>query len=120
MYIVSKRNINFTAGMDDRPTLNELIKFGNEEINVIEKIGCKYHNFGTKLLRDDDGSKMGALEGEKRGNAEDISNAVLSRWIRGEGREPRSWATLATVLDECQLSTFADVIRSVKATPGST
>ena len=109
---------NFTAGMDDCPTLTELMKFGDKGVNIIQKIGDKYHKFGTKLLEDDDGSKMGALEGEKRGNAEDINNAVLTRWIRGEGRKPTSWATLATVLDECELS-LADTIRTAKAAPGS-
>ena len=110
--------MNFTAGMDEWPTILELMKFGIREINIIQGIGDKYHNFGIILLQDGDGSKMSALEREKRENAEDINNAVLIRWIRGEGRKPTSWALLATVLDECQLSTLADVIRFEKAMPG--
>ena len=105
--------------MDDCPTLTELMNFGEHHVDIIEEIGAMYHKFGTLLLEDEHGSKMGALEGEKRGNAEDINNAILTRWIRGEGRKPTSWATLATVLDECKLTTLADVIRSVKATPSS-
>ena len=120
MYIYSvKVEHNFTAGMDDRPTLYDLMKFGDGHVDIIEEIGATYHKFGTLLLEDKHG-KMSALEKEKRGNTEDINNTVLTRWIRGEGRKPTSWATLATVLEECQLSTFADIIRSVKATPGST
>jgi hypothetical protein len=115
--LVGKSN-NFTAGMDGCPTLIEFMKFGEHHVNIIEKIGATYHNFGTLLLEDTDGSIMGALEGEKRGNAEDINNAVLTRWIRGEGRKPTSWATLVTVLEQCQLHALADMIRSVMATPG--
>ena len=116
--LVGKSN-NFTTGMDGCPTLIEFMKFGEHHVNIIEKIGATYHNFGTLLLEDTDGSIMGALEGEKRGNAEDINNAVLTRWIRGKGRKPTSWATLATVLGECKLTTLAGVIHSVKATPSS-
>ena len=103
--------------MDDCPTLNDLMNFGEDHVDIIEEIGATYHRFGIFLLEDKHGGKMGALEREYRGNAEDINNTVLTRWIRGEGRKPTSWATLATVLDECQLSTFADIIRSVKAAP---
>ena len=105
--------------MDDRPTLNELMNFGEGHVNIIEAIGDKYNKFGTLLLKDKHGGKVGAIKHDER-RAEDINNTVLTRWIRGEGRKPTSWATLATVLDECQLSTFADIIRSVKATSGST
>ena len=93
------------------------MKFGEDHVDIIEEIGDRYHKFGTFLLEDKRGSKMSALEKEKHENAEDINTAVLTRWIRGEGRKPISWATLASVLDECQLSTFADIIRSVKAAP---
>ena len=104
---------NFTAGMDECPTLPKLMNFGEDHVDIIKEIGATYQKFGILLLEDGHGSTMGALEGEKRGNAEDINNAVLTRWIRGEGRKPTSWATLATVLEECQLS-LADVIRSGK------
>jgi hypothetical protein len=107
-----------TESMDDRPTLNDLMNFGKDHVNIIEEIGATYHKFGTFLLEDKRGGKMEAIEREKRENAEDINNAVLTRWIRGEGRKPTSWATLVTVLEQCQLHALADMIRSVMATPG--
>ena len=111
-------NINFTAGMDEHPTLTELMKFGNKEINIIQEIGDRYHDFGIKLLEDKNGCKMKAIKHDERDKAESIICEVLTRWIRGEGRKPTSWVTLASVLDECKLSSLANVIRSVKATPG--
>ena len=59
------------------------------------------------------------IEHDCRGNVEDITNAVVRRWLRGKGRQPTSWAPLATVLEECGLTELADVIRFVKSAPGS-
>ena len=98
--------------MDNCPTLNKLMRFGEGHVDIIEEIGDKYHELGTLLLEDKRGSKMSALEKGKRGNADDINTAVLTRWIRGEGRKPFTWATLATVLDECDLHALAVMIRS--------
>ena len=101
--------------MDKCPTLTELMSFGKKSVDIIEGIGDRYHRFGTKLLKDDTGSKMGVIENDERNKAEAINEKVLTRWIRGEGREPRSWDTLATVLDECKLTELAKQIRSEKA-----
>ena len=103
--------------MDDCPTLPELMNFGEGHVNIIQEIGDKYHDFGTFLLEDKHGNKMGVIKHDER-TAEAITTRVLIRWINGEGRKPTTWATLATVLEQCQLS-LADMIRSVKATPSS-
>ena len=104
--------------MNERPNLVELMDFGKNHVNFIEGIGERYDNFGIKLLEDKDGSKMGAIKDDER-RAEAINRRVLTKWIRGDGRKPTSWATLTTVLDECNLSVLADHIRSGKATSGS-
>ena len=103
--------------MDKTPALNELMGFGSKRTDIIGKIGQSYYRFGVNIL-EDEGSKMNPLETEHRGNVERINTDVLTRWIRGEGRKPTSWVTLATVLDECNLSTLATEIRSVKSIPG--
>ena len=101
--------------MDKPPTLNELMRFaiGDKHTDIISRIGQSYYKFGVNIL-EDDGSKMAPLDSQHRGDAERINTAVLTRWIRGEGRKPTSWATLATVLDECNLSPLAMEIRSAK------
>ena len=112
-------NINFTADMDERPTLTELMRFGEHHVNLIEEIGDRYHNFGAKLLKDDkNGNKIKAIEREHCERA-DINKAVLIRWIGGEGRKPTNWATLTNVLDECRLNLLADQIRFTKIKPGT-
>ena len=62
MYV---RGIYFTAGMNERPTLVELMDFGKNHVNIIEGIGERYDNFGIKLLEDKDGSKMGAIKDDE-------------------------------------------------------
>ena len=102
--------------MNDRPTLTELMNYGKDHVNIIEEIADKYHRFGTLLLEDRTGSKMGTIEEDER-RTEAINNRVLTRWIRGDGRKPTSWATLATVLEECDLTVLAGQIHSGRATP---
>ena len=104
--------------MNERPNLVELMDYGKDHVNIIQGIGDSYDNFGIKLLEDRDGSKMGAIKDDER-RAEAINRRILTRWIRGDGRKPTSWATLATVLEECNLTVLAGQIRSGKAAPCS-
>ena len=93
------------------------MSFGKKKVNIIEGIGNGYDRVGIKLLHDNAGNKMEMIKHDER-TAEAITRKVLTRWIRGEGRKPTSWATLATVLDECNLCTLSKEIRSVKTSPG--
>ena len=108
----------FVTDMEQLPTLTELMNFGRDNVDIIEQIGDKYHTFGVKLLDDKTGSRMRALERQLHNNPEDINNEILIRWINGEGREPRNWATLVVVLQECKLATLSDKIISEKGGRG--
>ena len=104
--------------MDACPTLYELSCFGKDQVNIIEQIGGKCYKFGTLLLEDETGCMMDAISDDSRGIAEKINYRVLTRWLRGQGSQPVTWATLATVLDRCGHPVLADEIRSVKAAAG--
>ena len=110
--MMCKHNSSLTD-MDEHPKLHELRCFGNNHTDIIAKIGQSYQKFGVLIL-EDAGEKMEPLESECQGNAEQINAKVLTRWVKGDGKKPTSWATLATVLDECKLTKLADEIRSVK------
>ena len=98
--------------MDESPTLPELMCFGSKEIDIIEEIGIKYNRFGVSLLQDKTGAKIEAIVTKCRGDVYETNQKVLSRWIRGEGKKPVSWATLATELDKCRLKELAKSIRT--------
>ena len=39
------------------------------------------------------------------------NNVKLKRWVRGSGRIPASWKTLADVVDSMELKVLAEIIR---------
>ena len=103
--------------MNERPTLPKLLNFpvGDKTVNIIEKIGKKYDEFGIYLLEDDDGSKMEAIVEHCREDPSKINRQILSKWIRGGGKQPVTWATLATEIDRCGLTELAKTIRKGKS-----
>ena len=95
--------------LGDAPNLRELISFpmaGCTVMNVIEKIGAKCVEFGVMLL-EDDGSRINAIDKEKRGNVSDIICHIFMLWRQGKGRQPVTWATLIAVLRDICLNALA-------------
>ena len=67
-------------------------------MNLAEKIGVNYCEFGILLLEDDDGDLITAIEKEQGKSASDINRQVFRLWLKGNGRQPVTWATLVAVL----------------------
>ena len=105
--------------MEGKPTLPELLRLPvrGRNINVIKEIGAKYYELGIQLLQDKTGAKMEEIvDGNSwRGNSwrRDSTRAILSCWIKGEGKQPVTWATLVSELSGCGLTELAENIRSV-------
>ena len=89
--------------MAERPTLPQLSRFtvGGKKVNIIAMIGTNYYEFGVNLLQDDTGAIMNAIVEQCREDATKINRQVLCKWLEGGGKQPVSWATLATELYEC-------------------
>eukprot|EP00731_Ephydatia_muelleri_P005504 Em0002g1680a len=81
-------------------------------INVIQRIGVNYSTFGIFLLNDDNGTLVDALKSQHLLNAENITTAILQRWLEGKGKTPVSWATLIGALRQATLNTLADQIEA--------
>ena len=103
--------------MTERPTLPQLSRFSVEgkNVNIIAMIGTNYYDFGVNLLQDDTGAIMNAIVEQCREDPIKINRQVLCKWLEGGGKQPVSWATLATELYECGLTELAKDIRSVKS-----
>ena len=100
--------------LSDKPTLPALIAFkckAGKKVNILEKIGDKYSDFGILLLNDDDGSVLKAISCENRGQIKPILRDVVNRWLQGEGR-PVSWMNLVELLQDIGLSRLAEDINS--------
>ena len=79
--------------------------------------GLKQPKIVYSVLEDVKGNKMAIIKHDEH-TAEAITNEVFRKWINGDGMKPRSWATLATVLDDCNLCALSEEICSTKAIPG--
>ena len=102
--------INFCFRLGLRSILQ--LKKRGEAINVIDRIGHRFRDFGLLLLDDDDdGSILYLIELQNNWISYDIILAIIMRWIRGKGKQPVSWETLASVLEKIELRALAHDIR---------
>jgi hypothetical protein len=85
----------------------------NGKVNLANKIGVSYYEFGVLLL-EDDGDQVAAIEKEMGKKASDINREILRLWLKGQGRQPVTWATLVTVLQDIGLEKLAKDIETVK------
>ena len=83
---------------------------GCNPINLPREVGVDYWQFGIALL-ESDASFISSLENEFMKNAERINCHILQVWMDGRGRQPVTWETLVTVLEEIEKSSLADKIR---------
>jgi hypothetical protein len=71
-----------------------------------DEFRASYFDFGVLLLGDDDGNKITATKEEQR----DINREVLRLWLSRKGRQPVTWATLVSVLQDIGLVKLAEDI----------
>ena len=105
-------------GSVEVPTLIEFIRFpmgsGKVNVNLAQKIGTSYEDFGILLLEDKNGDRTDAIVRELHERAEDINKRIFRLWLKGEGLQPVSWATLVGVLQDIGLNTLARDIEHAK------
>ena len=75
------------------------------QINILEKVGVKYFDFGLYLLNDDNGTQVSIIEKDK-GDTISIVREIVQKWLAGNGR-PVSWVTLISVLKDIKLICLA-------------
>ena len=68
-------------------------------------------------MNDGEANIMAEIKNNCRGEAMAIKMEIIRRWIRGTGRKPISWETLACVLESMGLVDLAQDIR--QGTQGS-
>jgi hypothetical protein len=85
------------------------------KVNLAQKIGTKYIDFGIHLMEEDNANWTKAIVREHQSSAEDINTEVFRLWLKGaEGLKPVSWTTLSCVLHDIGLSELAGNIQQVK------
>ena len=71
-------------------------------INILDKIGDDFDDFGKKLLND---ALMKMIKYEFGGHQDPM--IIVDMWMAGRGRRPVSWETLVTVLYDIGYVDFA-------------
>ena len=106
-------SLSLSLSLSGGPTFQAFIDFPTQtgRVNLAEKVGVEYFNFGILLLNDDDGSQTTAIERACLGRAEDINKELFRRWLGGRGRKPVAWSTLIEVLQSMRLMTLANKIK---------
>ena len=87
---------------------------GSGNVNLAQKIGTSYEDFGILLLEDNNGDRTDAIVRELHERAEDINKRIFRLWVKGKGLQPVSWATLVGVLQDMGLNTLARDIEHAK------
>ena len=82
------------------------------KVNLAEKIP-DYWDFGVLLLDDHSGDQIAAIEKEQGKSTVDINRQILRLWVQGKGRQPVTWTTLVTVLQDIGLVTLAREIGAI-------
>ena len=82
-------------------------------MNLAQRIS-RYDEFGILLLEDNTGDRTDAIIQESHERTEDINKKIFRLWVKGEGLQPVSWATLVDVLHDIGLDTLAWDIEEVK------
>ena len=109
------------AGSCSPPTMMNIICFPlqDSKVNLTKEVGTKYLEFGILLLEDQTGAHISSLEKELMKNAQDINYRVFQEWLQGKGRQPVSWETLVSVLEDIGLNQLAESIRDTAIWKGN-
>ena len=92
----------------DPPSLPELLR-----LQVPQRVGNNYTNFGIFLLDDRTGSRVDAIGDKCRGNPDRITRKILQEWVAGRGAA-RTWDALVKTLRDCKLTVLADKVQASK------
>ena len=94
-------------------TMVDLIRLRGKrgKLNIAREVGSEFTEFGILLLNDRKGERVKEIA-EKHDSDYDRNMETLRQWINGNGIKPITWATLVDVLEDLDLVTLAEDIRS--------
>ena len=81
----------------------------DSKVNLAREIGIKHFKFGTLLLEDETGAHISALELQLHMNVQSINCHIFQEWFSGGGRQPVSWETLISVLEDIGLDQLLEM-----------
>lgn len=96
--------------MNEKPTMPQIYSLkrndGGRPVRIIDKIGARNSELGTKLLNDEDGTRMDIITDNAREDNIKINEKIFKQWLRGSG-VPVTWKQLVDTLVEVNLRELA-------------
>ena len=89
------------------------IDYNGKTIRIFSSSAARWEKIATRLYFD--GNTISAIRRDTQYQVEDACRMVFNVWLGGkEGlREPKTWATVVSVLREADLGTLAGELNSV-------
>ena len=106
-----------SAFIDSTPELHQLdlLEHSGKSVRLIQHMTAKWEQIARRLYFK--GHMIETIRKDCPQQAESACQSMLTKWLNGEGRQPISWRTLITVLNEADLSSVAqdldELIKSV-------
>ena len=91
-----------------------LVLLDQKPINFLTEITARKNDlirFGIQILVDHNGNKVSTIEEEHK-SLYSMAREICRQWLAGKGKQPVSWETLISVLEQIQLNTLATKIRN--------
>ena len=98
---------------DHTPVFHELdlLERHGKKLQLIKRITGKWERVATRLHFPADAIEV--ISRDSHHQCDSSCRTMFSRWLDGEGREPRTWGTLVTVLYEADLSSVANELEKM-------
>ena len=96
-----------------KPRLHELdlLKGNGKTIKVINRTASSWERVALRLHFE--GHEIKGMAKDNHYQTEDACRDMFSEWLLGKGREPRTWTTVITALEEADLSEVANNLKQV-------
>ena len=89
----------------------DLLERHGKKLQLIKRITGKWEQVATRLYFPADAIEV--ISRDSYHQCDSACRTMFSRWLDGEGREPRTWGTLVTVLKEADLSSVANELEKL-------
>ena len=108
-----REDMKITSLFDHTPVFHELdlLERHGKKLQLIKRITGKWERVATRLYFPVDAIEVISRDSHHR--CDSACRTMFSRWLDGEGREPRTWGTLVAVLYEADLSSIANELEKM-------
>ncbi|MCG8622182.1 MAG: death domain-containing protein, partial [Proteobacteria bacterium] len=103
-------SVALTLNTPEFHELDLLERYG-KKLQLIKRITGKWERVATRLYFPTDAIEV--ISRDSHHQCDSACHTMFSRWLDGEGREPKTWGTLVTVLNEADLSSVANELEKM-------